>query len=141
MTYPNLNVGAQVHRDIVIDPTRTIDFLGEQLRIYATPELVRDIELTCLDFLLPSLAAGENSVGTALDIRHTGATLMGMSVRISATISHIDRRSITFDVSASDGVEEVCTGTHSRFIVDVDKLRGKVEQKAQLVARGSAAAA
>jgi hypothetical protein len=47
-----LGAGATTRRDLTVDLPRTIDFLGESLRIYATPELVRDVEQTCLDFLL-----------------------------------------------------------------------------------------
>jgi fluoroacetyl-CoA thioesterase len=130
MTYTTLTVGSTKHRCLVVDKPRTIDFLGESLRVYATPELVRDIELVCLDFLGTHAGAGESSVGTAVNIKHTGATLLGMQVEISATVTHIDRRSVTFDVSAHDGVEEICSGTHSRFIVDVERLRAAVEAKA-----------
>lgn len=133
MTLSKLNVGAQADSIVLIDAARTIDFLGDQLRIYATPELVRDIELTCLNFLTPYLAPGEGSVGTEVQIKHSGATLLGMKVHISATVERIDRRSISFSVVASDGVEEICRGSHARFIVDVEKLRTKVAGKAEQV--------
>ncbi len=140
MTLSKLNVGAQASRAVLIDATRTIDFLGEQLRIYATPELVRDIELTCLDFLTPYLDPAEGSVGTALQIQHSGATLLGMTVHISASVAQIDRRSVTFDIVATDGVEEICRGSHSRFVVEVEKLRLKVADKARQVGAAAPAA-
>jgi predicted thioesterase len=133
MTHTTLSVGTQASRRLVVDKPRTIDFLGESLRVYATPELIRDIELVCLDFLAAHVGAGESSVGTAVDIRHSGASLLGMEVEIRATVSRIDRRSVSFDVSAHDGVEEICSGTHSRFIVDVSRLRAAVEAKAEKV--------
>ena len=37
--------GTRATTRITIDRGRTVDFLGEQLRIYATPELVRDFEI------------------------------------------------------------------------------------------------
>ena len=40
-----LSAGATTRRDITVDRRRTVDFLGESLRIYATPELVRDVEI------------------------------------------------------------------------------------------------
>lgn len=138
MTLSNLNVGTQASSTVLVDTARTIDFLGDQLRIYATPELVRDIELTCLDFLTPYLAPGEASVGTEVQIKHSGATLLGMHVNITATVEHIDRRSIRFSVVASDGVEEICRGSHARFVVDVEKLRAKVAAKAAQVGQSAA---
>ncbi len=124
----SLKTGATVARSLTVDRPRTIDLLGETLRIYATPELIRDIEQTCLDFLQDHVDAGERSVGTEVSIRHSGATLLGGEVTIHAQVTAIDGRSVTFRVAASDGMEEICTGTHSRFVVNVDKLRARVEK-------------
>lgn len=126
-----LSIGATVIREITVDLARTVDFLGDDLRIYATPELVRDIEQTCLDFLLAHAAPGENSVGLAIDLKHSAATLAGMVVRITATVTAVEGRQVSFKVTASDEVEEICSATHSRFIVNVAKLRGRVHDKAQ----------
>lgn len=126
----SLKTGAAATRSLTVDRPRTIDFLGETLRIYATPELIRDIEQTCLDFLQDHADAGESSVGTEVSIRHSGATLLGGEVRINAEVTAIEGRSVTFRVAASDGIEEICTGTHSRFMVNVDKLRTRVQAKA-----------
>jgi predicted thioesterase len=35
-----------------VDRERTIDFMGEKARVYATPMLVRDIEVACRNLLL-----------------------------------------------------------------------------------------
>ncbi|RZI65329.1 thioesterase family protein [Variovorax guangxiensis] len=126
-----LSAGATTRRDITVDRRRTVDFLGESLRIYATPELVRDVEETCLDFLLGHVDEGENSVGTAIAVKHGGATLLGQSVRIDARVSALDGRSVTFEFSVHEGDKEVAGGTHSRFVVNVDRLRAKVQAGVQ----------
>lgn len=123
-------------RQITIDKLRTIDFLGEQLRVYATPELVRDIEMTCREFLLGYADTGEDSVGTAISISHSGATLLGMQVVISCKVKEVKGRQISFEVSAHDGSEQVCVGEHSRFMVEVEKLRARVAAKAASSAPG-----
>lgn len=127
-------VGQSAIRNITIDTARTIDFLGESLRVYATPELVRDFEIVCRDFLLQFTDAGEDSVGTGISISHGGATLRGMTVTITATVSKVEGRLVSFDLVASDGVEEISRGTHSRFVVEVEKLRAKVAAKAAKLA-------
>ncbi|WP_454724708.1 MULTISPECIES: thioesterase family protein [Cupriavidus] len=132
----SLQPGAATSRTLVVDRPRTIDFLGETLRIYATPELIRDIEQTCLDFLQDYADAGESSVGTEVSVRHSGATLLGGAVTIRAEVSAVDGRAVTFRVSASDGIEEICSGSHSRFVVNVDKLRARVAAKAAQAAAG-----
>ena len=128
-----LTVGASATRRIQIDTPRTIDFLGESLRVYATPELVRDFEIACREFLLDHADPGEDSVGTGIGISHGGATLRGMNVTITVTVAKVEGRSVTFELLARDDLEEISRGTHSRFVVEVEKLRAKVAAKAAKV--------
>ena len=129
-----LSVGQSATRRIEIDTPRTIDFLGENLRVYATPELVRDFEIACREFLLGHVDPNEDSVGTGVNITHGGATLRGMHVEITVTVARIEGRLVTFDLVAKDDVEEISRGSHSRFVVDVEKLRAKVSAKAKALA-------
>jgi predicted thioesterase len=129
-----LTTGLSATRRIKIDTPRTIDFLGDALRVYATPELVRDFEMACRDFLLEHTDAGEDSVGTGISVTHGGATLRGMHVSITVTVANVEGRLVTFDLLAKDDVEEISRGSHSRFVVDVEKLRAKVAAKAAKVA-------
>lgn len=125
-----IKTGMTASRQIVVDTPRTIDFLGENLRVYATPELVRDFEVACREFLLDHTDAGEDSVGTGISVTHGGATLRGMSVDITITVAKIEGRLVTFDLVAKDAIEEISRGSHSRFVVEVEKLRGRVASKA-----------
>ncbi|WP_415756889.1 thioesterase family protein [Pseudomonas sp. LT1P18] len=136
MNFSTLEAGTATERQLIVDKERTISFLGEDLRIYATPRLVDDIEQTCLDYLLTFLDEGENTVGAAVDIRHVGATLLGMSVSIVATVTRIEGRSVTFNVEVRDDVELVATAAHTRVVVNVAKLRSRVQAKAEAAAAG-----
>jgi predicted thioesterase len=136
MNFSTLEAGTATERQLLVDRERTISFLGEDLRIYATPRLVDDIEQTCLDYLLTFLDEGENTVGAAVDIRHVGATLLGMSVSIVATVTRIEGRSVTFNVEVRDDVELVATAAHTRVVVNVAKLRSRVQAKAEAAAAG-----
>lgn len=130
MIKDSLHLGELYSRTITVDRDRTISFLGEGLRIYATPQLINDIEHTCLGYLLDHIEDGANSVGTAVDIAHTGATLLGMSVRIEVKVMQVDGRAVRFDVAVFDDIEQVCSGSHSRFVVNVEKLKARVAAKA-----------
>ena len=136
MNFSTLEAGNATERQLIVDKERTISFLGEDLRIYATPRLVDDIEQTCLDYLLTYLDDGENTVGAAVDIRHVGATLLGMSVSIVATVTRIEGRSVTFNVEVRDDVELVATAAHTRVVVNVAKLRSRVQAKAEAAVAG-----
>jgi predicted thioesterase len=126
----SLTTGLIASRTITIDRPRTIDFLGENLRVYATPELVRDFEITCRELLLKHCDPNEDSVGTGISATHSGASLLGMKVEIRAEITAVNGRMVTFALKARDGAEEISTGEHTRAVVDVEKLRARVAAKA-----------
>ena len=126
---PTLAPGITTTREFAIDRERTIDFMGEDARVYATPMLVRDIEVTCRELLLAHLDAGEDSVGTRVEIDHLAATLLGMKVAITATLAELKGRAAIFDVSASDGLDTICRGRHARFIANVEQVKQRLLQK------------
>lgn len=115
---------------IAIDRDRTIDFMGDECRVYATPNLVRDIEMTCRELLLEHLDPGEDSVGSRVEVDHTAPTLLGMSVELSVTVTSVEGRAVTFEVSGKDPVDSICRGKHNRFIVDVAKTAERLKAKA-----------
>ena len=113
-----------------VDRDRSIGFMGEEGRVYGTPFLVRDIEQTCRELLLEHGDAGEDSVGTEISIKHLAPTLVGMSVEIKVTVNAVEGRKVSFDVSAKDEIEPICSGTHGRFVVDVSKTIDRLKAKA-----------
>ena len=124
-----LQTGIAARREFPIDAARTIDFMGEEARVYATPMLVRDIEVTCRELLLEHLEPGEDSVGTRVEIDHLAATLLGMKVTISATLAELKGRAAMFDVTATDGIDMICRGRHARFIANVEQVKQRLQQK------------
>lgn len=127
---PSLAPGVQSSTRFVVDRDRTIDFMGEAARVYATPMLVRDIEMACRALLLEHLDAGEDSVGTRVEIDHIGASLLGMEVEITVRVEALDGRSVRFAVEGRDSVEPICRGRHVRFVVDVAKTAQRLAAKA-----------
>jgi predicted thioesterase len=127
----SLASGIQSTTTLTVDRDRTIGFMGEAARVYATPSLVRDIEMTCRNLLLQHLDPGEDSVGTRVEIDHIAATLLGMSVEISVRVLEVAGRGVTFEFEGRDSVEPICRGRHSRFIVDLAKSAQRLAAKAQ----------
>jgi len=130
----SLAAGVQTTQRITVDQPRTIGFMGDKARIYATPELVRDIEQTCRDMLLKHLDAGEDSVGARVELDHLAPTLLGMWVDVTAKIVEVKGRKVVFELSARDPVEEICRGRHVRFVVDVAATEARLAAKAQKAA-------
>ncbi|MDA0662617.1 MAG: LysR family transcriptional regulator [Proteobacteria bacterium] len=125
----SFKTGITTTNRITVDRPRTIDVMGEELRVYATPELVRDIERTCKGLILDYADVNEDSVGTNVNIDHIAPTLMGMSVDIIATVKEIDRRKVVFEISAVDDIEPMGRGTHTRFIIDTSKSAERLQAK------------
>ena len=128
---PTLQPGLAAETTISIDRERTIDFMGEAARVYATPMLVRDIEMTCRELLLEHLDAGEDSVGTRVEIDHIGATLLGMTVTLAVRVAELNGRAVVFEVEGRDAIEPIVRGKHSRFVVDVAKTAQRLAAKAE----------
>src|SRR4030081_1176702 len=67
---PSLQPGVSRVTRIAIDKARTIAFMGEEGRVYATPYLIGDIEMTCRHLILEHADDNEDSVGTEVAIKH-----------------------------------------------------------------------
>ncbi len=125
-----LKPGLTLTRRIEIDRERTISFMGDECRVYATPLMLYDIEFACRDLLLEHLEPGKDSVGTRVELDHTGATLLGMWVEITVTLASVDGNAVSFDFTVRDAVEEVARGRHNRFIVGIEKTAQRLKAKA-----------
>jgi fluoroacetyl-CoA thioesterase len=130
----SLQPGVSRVNRITVDTGRTISFMGDEGRVYATPWMVGDMEYTCRDLLIAHSDAGEDSVGIEVVVKHLAPTLPGMTVEITARVAAVEGRKVTFDVVARDELEEVGRGTHTRFVVDVGKTIQRLKAKAARLA-------
>jgi len=131
---PEFKVGMKKTVRVVVDTERTIGFMGEALRVYATPMMVRDVEIACKDFLGEYISAEENSVGARVEIDHLGPTLRDMWVDIHATVTGVEGRRVNFEIEVRDVLDTVGKVKHTRFIVDLAKQKERLEAKAAKVA-------
>jgi len=125
----SLAVGLATRREITVDESRCIGFMGKEGMVYATPRMVSDVEYTCRDFLLQHLDPAEDSVGAHVSIDHLAATPLGLKVTIDVKIVEVDRRRITFEFSVNDPIEQCGRGRHVRFVVDTEKSRERLAAK------------
>ena len=125
-----LKPGLTLTRRITVDRERTISFMGDECRVYATPLMLYDIEFACRDLLKEHIGADKDSVGTRVELDHVGATLLGMWVEITVTVASIEGPAVTFDFTVRDAVEQVGRGRHVRFIVGVEKTAQRLKAKA-----------
>ena len=127
---PTLQPGVTLTKSIVIDRARTIRFMGEDARVYATPSMILDMEHTCRELILQYADAGEDSVGIEVAVKHLAATLTGQTVEITARVISVEGRKVTCELTAKDELDTVGAGTHSRFVVDKAKTVERLKAKA-----------
>lgn len=99
-------------------------------KVFATGFMVGLLEWACLELMLPHLDwPREQSVGTLVNFSHLAATPPGMTVTVDATLTEIDGRRVVFHVTAHDGVDEISSGIHERFIIDRERFLNKLDEK------------
>jgi predicted thioesterase len=131
---PSLHPGVERTNRIVIDDKRTISFMGEEARTYATPSMISDIEYTCRNLILEHADAGEDSVGMEVTVRHLAPTLKGMTAEVTVRITAVEGRKVSFEVSVRDELDQVGVGSHTRFIVEKAKTLERLKAKAERLA-------
>ena len=82
-----------------------------------------------MEALAPYLREDQASVGTKVEVAHTAATLVGQTVKATATVTEVDRRRVVFSINVVDDVEEIGSGTHERFVVDVPDFEQRLAKK------------
>ena len=131
---PSLQPGASRTSRIAIDEAKTIGFMGEEGRVYATPYLIGDIEMTCRQLILDHADVNEDSVGMEVAVKHLAPTLPGSTVEVAVTVTAVEGRKVTFAVTAKDELDTVSSGTHVRFVIDKAKTVERVKAKAAKLA-------
>ncbi|MFW5691134.1 MAG: thioesterase family protein [Chloroflexota bacterium] len=97
--------------------------------VFATPAMIALMEGAAVDAIDKLLPDGQASVGIELNVKHLAATPLGKSVRAEAEVTEVDRRKITFTVRAYDEVELIGEGTHTRFVIDLERYTARLDEK------------
>jgi predicted thioesterase len=129
----SLAVGTTHTLSVAVDRDRTIAFMGEELRVYATPRMCGDIEHACRDLLLKHHDDGEDSVGARIEIDHLGPTMIGQTVTVIAKVAELALPRVTFDVEVRDEIDQVGKARHIRFVIDRSKQAERLRRKSDRV--------
>lgn len=114
---------------VVVVGNTALEFGSGSVPVFATPMLVALMEAAAVRAVQGKLPSGQTTVGTRVEIWHTAATPLGMTVTAEAQLEKVDGRKLVFKVSASDGDGPVGHGYHERFIVDQAKFLAKAGEK------------
>ena len=126
----SIEIGAKGRAETVVTEHNTANAVGSGLvPVFATPYMIVLMENAAVNAVTPYMAEGEGTVGTHLDVSHDAATPIGMKVWAEAELVQVDRKALTFQVTAFDEAGMIGKGTHSRFIISVDRFLSKAEQR------------
>jgi fluoroacetyl-CoA thioesterase len=109
--------------------SRTFGRRDDMPAVLATAYMIGFIEWTCLDALQPFLDETERTLGTHVDVSHTAATPVGLTMTAQVELIEIRDRMLRFKVSCHDGVELIGAGTHERTLVDQSRFLARVARK------------
>ncbi|SEP29489.1 Predicted thioesterase [Rhodospirillales bacterium URHD0017] len=101
-------------------------------QVLATPVMILIMENAALNAIRPFLDTGESAVGTAVDVKHFAATPVGHEVRATAEVVGVEGKRVAFKVSASDGKEEIGSGSHQRIVIDLRSFNERLAKKSGL---------
>jgi fluoroacetyl-CoA thioesterase len=113
----------------VTDDMAARHLIGQGVKVFSTPEMVRFMERCVVDGLQPYLAPGQNAVGVRVDIKHLAPTPVGMEVTVRCTLLEIDRRRLTFRFEVCDAIETIGAGRYESFVVERARQQQRVEAK------------
>jgi fluoroacetyl-CoA thioesterase len=130
-------IGLRHSKTITVVPGLTVPHVSPEFGsfsdmppVFATAFMVGFVEVTCIEALKPHLAAGQRTVGTRVDMSHSAATPVGMTVTAAVELVAIEGKRLRFRVECRDDFETIGSGHHERFIVDAGRFLARVDAKA-----------
>jgi len=123
----SVEVGMRTSWQKQVDADMTADRWGNKgVMVLATPTLVGLLEGTAVRAIADQLEPGWATVGTHIDLWHLKATPVGDTLTLSAEVTEVDGRRVTFSVKAEDSTGMAGEGTHERVIVDLARFLGRL---------------
>ena len=92
------------------------------IEVLSTPAMIQLIEQTCLSSIQVHLDEGETSVGTHVNVSHSGPAMAGQNVTVSVKLAAINKRRLTFEVRVESPQGVISEGTHERAVVDSSRF-------------------
>jgi fluoroacetyl-CoA thioesterase len=125
-----------------VPPSKTVPHLYPESEMFqqmpqvlATGFMVGLMEWACIEALRPHLDwPREQSLGTLVNFSHLAATPPGLTITVDVRLDKVEGRTLTFFLTAHDGVDKIAEGTHERFVIDAETFNAKVAEKTQRAA-------
>jgi fluoroacetyl-CoA thioesterase len=123
-----LSVGLTTTQEHVVGEADTAAAVGSgSLPVLGTPRLLTWCEAATCAAIEAALDEGRTSVGTRISLEHLAPSAVGATVRITATLDHVDGRLVRFGVSARQDGKLVAAGEVTRVVVDAERFLARLQ--------------
>ncbi len=120
-------VGIKGNKTIAVQEKDTALAHGSgTLNVFATPAMVALMENAAQSSVQPHLPEGYTTVGTEISIKHIKATPLGQQVEAHSELIRTEGKKLSFNIEAHDEQGKIGFGTHTRYVVKIDKFTLRV---------------
>jgi predicted thioesterase len=107
----------------VTTPEMGVKHFGSAPPVLSTPSMIGLMERTCVNFLTPFMADGEQTVGFHVDVKHLAPTKIGQGVTVTATLQEMTEKRFRFAVEAiNDQGVKIGEGIHRRALINIKQF-------------------
>jgi len=99
--------------------------------VFATARMVALMECSAAKIMIPLLKEGELSVGVSVNIKHLAATLKKDIAVSTATFIGMEGKLYKFEIEVTDSGGVIGTGTHTRAIVNGERLMSGAKKRVE----------
>lgn len=122
-------VGTSSSLDHTVTPQDSAKNWGNELDVLATPVLLWLGEIAAMKVIEKAITDADMTVGLAHDSAHLAPTPTGETVTLTATLTRVEGKKLTFAVEGRDTHSTVLRGEHTRAVVDRDRFTAKLASR------------
>ena len=124
----NISNGMKTTLEITVGKEDTARSYGSgAVDVFATPAMIALMEKAAKSVVDEYLQEDFTTVGISISTNHIKATPIGMKVKCEATVENVDAKKIEFKVIAWDEVGKIGEGSHTRYIINIEKFMSKLK--------------
>ena len=125
-----LEVGLKGYAETMVDESNVASSVGSGLLdVFSTPSMIALMEKACKESVAPFLDEGQGTVGIRLEVDHLAATPIGQRVWVDSELIAVDKRILTFAVTAWSEKEKIGEGIHKRCVILNDRFLEKMKAR------------
>ena len=124
MSMEKFQAGQTFEKEWVVTKEETTNHMGKEgADVLSTPALLGLMENTCIRQSEPYMPEKHTTVGYAVDgLRHMAPTQLGEKVRITVTLTNVDRNRLTYEIEAHEGPDKkIGVAVHKRAVISTEQ--------------------